>query len=198
VAGSKEAGLDGVPADLLELKGIVEALRSYLRLPLDLKVENGEPFLIPGAQLVILDGEGVSVGTLGRIQPHILESFDIDWPVAVAEIRLSGMSLEPQHLEYQDFARFPAVKRDLSLLVPENVGYAALEEVVAEAGGPLLDTVELFDIYRGKGLPEGAGAFGIRLKFRSAKGNLKGKTVDRAIQTILEALSSCLGIEQRS
>jgi phenylalanyl-tRNA synthetase beta chain len=58
--------------------------------------------------------------------------------------------------------------------------------------------VELFDIYRGKGLPEGRGAYGIRLKFRSAKGNLKGKTVDLAIGAALEALAARLGIEPRT
>ena len=67
-----------------------------------------------------------------------------------------------------------------------------------QAGGPLLRSVELFDIYRGKGLPEGRGAFGIRLKFSSAKGNLKGKTVDLAIAAVLEALAKELGIAPRT
>jgi phenylalanyl-tRNA synthetase beta chain len=118
--------------------------------------------------------------------------------VAVAEIRLSDLDLAPEPLAYQEFARFPAVKRDLSLLVPESVSYGQLREVVLDSGGQLLESVELFDLYRGKGLAEGVGAYGIRLKFRSAKGNLKGKTVDRAIQVILEALSDRLQIEQRS
>jgi phenylalanyl-tRNA synthetase beta chain len=197
VAAHKAQGLDGVPADLLELKGVVETLSTYLRLPLELSVHDREVFLQPGSQLDIADSHGNVVGQLGRVASQVLDKFDIDSPVAVAEIRLSGMDLTPRPLTYADFARFPAVKRDLSLLVPKSVGFAELERVVKEAGGPLLDTVELFDIYRGKGISEGAGAYGIRLKFRSAKGNLKGKTVDWAIKTILEALSDRLGIEQR-
>ncbi len=152
----------------------------------------------PGAQWRIADAAGGRWwASWAGWRPRWLDRFDIDAPVAVAEIRLSGMDLTPRPLTYADFARFPAVKRDLSLLVPKSVGYAELEGVVKEAGGPLLDTVELFDIYRGKGISEGAGAYGIRLKFRSAKGSLKGKTVDWAIKTILEALSDRLGIEQR-
>jgi phenylalanyl-tRNA synthetase beta subunit len=68
---------------------------------------------------------------------------------------------------------------------------------VGECAGPHLAALELFDIYRGKGLPEGCGAFGIRLKFRSEKGNLKGKTVDRAISDILEGLEQQLDIRPR-
>lgn len=197
VAGNKVKGLDGVPADLLEVKGVIEALSSYLRMPLSLSVEDVEDFLQAGSQLKITDAEDRCVGSMGRVDAKVLGAFEIEVPVAVAEIRLSGMNLEPQTLSYQDFVRFPAVKRDLSLLVPSGISFAAIKEVVEESGGPLLAETQLFDIYRGKGLPEGSGAYGIRLKFRSSKGNLKGKTVDRAIQIILEALSSRLKIEQR-
>jgi phenylalanyl-tRNA synthetase beta chain len=198
IAGNKARGLDEVPADLLELKGVVEALSAYLRIPFLLEVGEVEPFLQDGAQFKILDRTGQVVGSAGRVQAQVLDRFDIEVPVAVAEIRLSGLDLMQEPLVYQDIVRYPAVKRDLSLLVPSQVAYGQIREVVAESGGALLESVELFDIYRGKGLPQGAGAYGIRLKFRSAKGNLKGKTVDRAIQTILEALSDRLKIEQRS
>jgi phenylalanyl-tRNA synthetase beta chain len=115
----------------------------------------------------------------------------------VAEINLDVLDLAPTTMKYEPFARFPAVKRDLSLLVPEGVAWAAIEAVIADTAGPLLDNLDLFDIYRGKGVPEGAGAFGIRLKFRSEKGNLKGKTVDRAISAILVGLDERLGIKTR-
>jgi phenylalanyl-tRNA synthetase beta chain len=197
VAGSKARGLDGVPADLLEIKGVVEALSTYLRIPLTLEVVDCEVFLTPDTQFRILDGEGKLVGNAGQISSKVLEAFDVDLPVTVAEIDLTELDLTPQALTYQDFSRYPAVKRDLSLLVPQGVTYGEIRAVVVESGGALLETVDLFDIYRGKGLPEGAGAYGIRLKFRSAKGNLKGKTVDGAIKVILEALSSRLKIEQR-
>jgi phenylalanyl-tRNA synthetase beta chain len=198
VAGSSAKGLDGVPADLLECKGVVESLSTYLRIPLTLEVGDVEPFLEPGVQMRILAADGQLVGSLGRIRPQVAAGWDVDLPVSVVEIRLSALDLEAEPVQYQDFGRFPAVKRDLSLLVPAGVAYGQMEDVVRETGGPLLASVELFDIYRGKGLPEGVGAFGIRLKFRSAKGNLKGKTVDLAIEKVLKALSDRLNIEQRS
>ncbi len=197
VAGSSELGMGGVPADLLEVKGTVEALAQFLRLPLSLEVADVEPWLQSGAQWKILDGEGQSVGTAGRVDPAVAEAFEVELPVAVVEICLSRLSLVPQPMKYEAFARFPAAKRDLSLLVPEAVAYGSIKELAGTAGGPLLDTVDLFDIYRGKGVPEGFGAYGIRLKFRSAKGSLKGKAVDKAIEGLLKALKEDLGIEPR-
>lgn len=197
VAGGRARGLDGVPADLLEIKGVIEALSACLRISLVVEPGDVEPFLQAGAQLRILDRSGRLVGSAGRVAPEVLAAFDIELPVAVAEIRLSDLDVTPEPLAYQEIVRFPAVKRDLSLLVPRGISFGQIREVVVGSGGPLLESVELFDIYRGKGLPEGAGAYGIRLKFRSAKGNLKGKTVDGAIQAILAALSDRLKIEQR-
>lgn len=198
IAGWRESGLGGVPCDLLELKGCLEALAGHLRIDLKLEPQAAEPWFAPGAQWAILDGAGRRVGAAGRVSDPVREAHDLDQPLAAAELNLDLLSLTPQPIRCEPFARFPAVRRDLSLLVPAGVTFGAIAEVVRQAGGPLLSGVELFDIYRGKGLPEGRGAYGIRLKFSSAKGNLKGKTVDLAIAAVLEALAKELGIAPRT
>jgi phenylalanyl-tRNA synthetase beta chain len=198
VAGWRAKGLDGMPADLLQIKGTLEALSVHLRVPLGLEEADGEAWLQPGAQWSITDRSGQVVGYAGWVDPTVLERFDLDLPVAVAEINLSKADLSPEPMEYQPFMRFPAVRRDLSLLVPEGTSWGAIKDMVIESGGPLLEQVELFDIYRGKGVVKGMGAFGIRLKFRSQKGSLKGKTVDSAIGKVIEDLSGRLHIEPRS
>lgn len=197
VAGSRRKGLDGVPADLLEVKGVLEALSTTLRVPLTAEPGTCENHLQEGTQWRILDGAGRLVGSAGRVAPDVLEAFDLDLPVAVAEIRFDALEAAPEAVAYQPFARYPAVKRDLSLLVPAGVAWEAIRTVVRDTAGPHLADLELFEIYRGKGVSEGFGAFGIRLKFRSEKGNLKGKTVDRAISGILEGLDQRLGIRTR-
>jgi phenylalanyl-tRNA synthetase beta chain len=197
VAGDKAAGLGDVPADLLELKGTLEALSAFLRLPLNLLVGDSEPWLQEGAGWQIVDGSGQVVGSAGRVLPAVSEAFEVELPVAVAEIELDALSLQPEPMKFEPFTRFPAVKRDLSLLVPASMTYGDVRQAVVGAGGPLLESVDLFDIYRGKGVSEGFGAYGIRLKFRSAKGSLKGKVVDVAIEGILRGLRDSLGIEAR-
>ena len=198
VAGWRQTGLDGMPADLLEIKGSLEALGAHLRLSFELEAADSELWLQAGSQWRIKDHGGRVVGSAGRVDPVVLERFDIDLPVAVAEINLSAVEMTSERMEFQSFTRFPAIRRDLSLLVPAGTAWGAIRDTVVDCGGPLLEQVELFDIYRGKGVSEGKGAFGIRLKFRSQKGNLKGKTVDSAIGKILEGLSGRLQIEPRS
>ncbi len=197
VAGWRQSGLDGMPADLLEIKGSLGSLSAHLRLSLELEAADSENWLQAGSQWLIKDRTGKVVGSAGRVDPGVLNRFDIELPVAVAEINLSAADLAPERMEFQPFTRFPAVRRDLSLLVPAGIAWSSIRETVIECAGPLLEQVELFDIYRGKGVSEGKGAFGIRLKFRSQKGNLKGKTVDKAIVKVLEGLSGRLKIEPR-
>lgn len=198
VAGWRQSGLDGIPSDLLEIKGSLESLGTHLRLSLELEAADSEIWLQAGSQWLIKDRNGKVVGSAGRVDPGVLDRFDIELPVAVAEINLSAADLTPEPMKFQPFTRFPAVRRDLSLLVPAETNWSSIRETVINSAGPLLEQVELFDIYRGKGVSEGKGAFGIRLKFRSQKGNLKGKTVDKAIVKILEGLSGRLNIEPRS
>ncbi len=194
--GSREVGMGGVPADLLEIKGTVEALATFLRVPLAVEPVGTERWLQDGAQWRIVADDQV-VGTAGRVVADIAGNFEVEVPVAVAEINLDRLALRPLPLKYEGFARYPAIKRDLSLLVPGAVRYGTIRDKVQEVGGPLLRRVDLFDIYRGQGVPEGFGAYGIRLKFSSAKGSLKGKAVDKAIEGIIRGLKEGLGIEQR-
>ena len=198
VVGLESRGLDGVPDDLLELKGTLSSLSETLRIQISPEPGNSEPWLAAGNQWRILDSEGRQVGSAGRVSSPVLDRFDLEVPVAVAEINLDEADLAPRSVKFQPFSRFPGVKRDLSLLVPRGLTYREIEKVVIESGGTLLVGVELFDVYRGKGIPEGFGAYGIRLKFRSDKGNLKGKAVDKAISSILKDLAGRLKIEPRS
>ncbi len=198
IAGWRESGLGGVPCDLLELKGTLEALAGHLRISLSLVPEDVEPWFAAGTQWAILDGRGERVGSAGHVSATVRGAHDLDQPLAAAEINLDLLGLDPEALRCAPFARFPAVKRDLSLLVPAGVTYGAIAGVVRDSAGALLAGVELFDIYCGKGLPAGRAAYGIRLKFQSAKGNLKGKTVDVAVAAVLEALAGRMGIEPRT
>ena len=197
IAGWRDLGLGGLPCDLLEVRGAVEGLATHLRVDLSLEPGTDEPWLDAGAAWRIRDAQGRDVGAAGRVAGAALEAFDVDGPVALAEIRLDALDLRPRPVRFEAFARFPAVKRDLSLLVPSGVPYGGIEGTVRESAGELLESAELFDIYRGKGLPEGRAAMGIRLKFRSAKGSLKGEAVDSAIGGILAALRDRWDIEPR-
>lgn len=198
VGGLTTKGLGGVPSDLLELKGVLDELCRLLRVELNAVPADVEPYLVPGMQWEIRDDRDERVGYLGRLGSDSAEALDLDQPLAVLELDLGRANLTPRGVSYAGFSRFPEVKRDLSLMVPKGVTYAQLGACMSEAAGELLESLELFDVYAGKGIPEGQAAYGIRLKFRSAKGSLKGATVDRSMERIVAALAETLGVQPRT
>ncbi len=198
IAGVTDRGLGGVPADLLELGGLVDEMAKLLRSELHCVPGGIEPYLVAGLQWEIRDRRDRRVGIVGRLGHAPAEAYDLDEPLGLLELDLGRADLTPAPVTYSAFSRFPAVKRDLSLLVPHEVTYEAVSGCVRESGGKLLESLALFDHYTGKGVPEGVAAHGIRLKFRSARGSLEGGTVDRAIEQILAALSEKLGVRPRT
>lgn len=197
VIGREDTVYGDAPAGVMEIKGAVAAVSEQLRVSLTEEPGGDEPYLQNGLRWRLLDADGAPVGLAGAVSRRVLRAFEIDVPVAVAEFDLHGLDLNPAPVRYEPFSRFPAVKRDLSLVTPAGVGYARVREVVQGAGGPLLDSVELFDLFRGGKLAAGSAALGIRLKFQSAKSSLKGKAVDKAIDAIVDALRTDLDVHLR-
>ena len=187
-----------LPLGAMELKGLFDILVDRTRLDLRLEPGGEESFFAGGLQWRVLAGNDEPVGRLGSVGPAVLRGFDIEVPIAILEIDLARLNLDMPPVRYEAFARYPAVKRDLSLVVPDSVSYEAVMTRIREAGGPLLATCELFDHFRGGSLDAGCSALGIRLKFQSAKGNLKGKAVDHAIVSITSSLEGELGVTLRS
>jgi len=197
-AGEFAPGLGGLDGDLLEIRGLLDQVAQLLRVPLLVEPGGTEPYLEAGRQWTIRRADGRAVGGAGRLSAAVAARLDLDHPAALAEIDLGRLDLQSAPVHYRGFVRYPAVKRDLSLLVPRNVTYAQLADAVRTAAGPLLEGLELFDIYSDSRVEDGVTAYGIRLKFRSADGNLEGKLVDATLETIVGALSAQLAVRLRS
>jgi len=198
VAGRDGEAYGHLPAGLMEIKGLVTSLAELFALPLVLEPGGAEPCCPRNLQWEIRDRQGRCVGTAGDLARATLEAFGLAVPVAYCEIELTRLDTQRIVPTFAPFSRFPAVKRDLSLVVPEGVPYAAVERVIGASGGPLLAESALFDVFRGGTLVAGSMAIGIRLKFISAKGNLKSKAVDKAVADIVAALGGELGVTLRT
>ncbi len=197
VIGRTDTVYGDVPAGLMEIKGLLAELGAQMRVGLRLEHADAESHLQSGQQWTVAGADGRAAGAAGAVSRRCLRAFDLEVPVALAEVDLSLLDLEPAPMTYAAFSRFPAVKRDLSLVTPAGVGFDRVREVVVREGGPLLDSVALFDLFKGGKLETGSAALGIRLKFQSAKSNLKGKAVDKAISAITGALEKELGVVLR-
>ena len=140
---------------------------------------------------------GAMVGWGGRIEPSALDAPPWADPVFGLELRLPDEPGAPVAPRYRTIPPFPAVERDLALVVPDAVLAADVEAAIRAQGGSLLQGVGLFDLYRGKGVPEGHRSLAYRLRFLSAERTLTDEEVDRALSAIVRHLKEAMGVERR-
>ena len=132
----------------------------------------------------------------------LLKSETVDAPAWAGEIWGLEVTLpsDPQPsapVRFQPLPQFPAVERDLALLVPDRVSAYDVGALIRMRGGALLEDVELFDLYRGAGVAQGTRSLAYRLRFRSPERTLKDKQVDKAVDGILARLKEELSVEHR-
>jgi phenylalanyl-tRNA synthetase beta chain len=197
IAGIEEDAHYSLPMVLVALRGIAEQLSVNLGYKLNFSPGGNEPHFQAGLQYNLNNEAGELIGHLGLVSRSVLSKYSIENPVAIVELELDKFGLGVPVVEFVNYSRYPAAKRDLSLLVPESVCYQSVIDKVKDSAGPLLADVEMFDIYKGKNIPSGSVSLGISLKFQSYKSSLKSKAVDFAINKVTEQLSESLGVTVR-
>jgi len=180
---------DGVPwlveaPEFFDLKGILEIITDELGLELSLNNSSHE-FLHPGRQAeVVINGE--KVGCIGELHPRLEEKFRFPSRVGVLEIDLMPLfreaSLAPN---YRGVPRYPAISRDIALIVKEEVSAGGVFTLIEENGGPFLEDLILFDIYRGKQIPGDCKSLAFRLVFRNPERTLTDKEIEDIMDQII-------------
>lgn len=184
--------------DFYTMKGVVEEFFDKVGLHgkeiYDPKA--GKPFLHPGRQAnVIYDGK--VVGYLGEIHPLVADNYSIKERVYVAVIDMPEIvSLASFDRKYQGIARFPAVSRDISMVMPKSILVGEVEKVFDTKGGQYLESYELFDIYEGTQIKAGFKSVAYSLTFRAKDKTLEEADYAPAMNKILKALEE-MGIELR-
>jgi phenylalanyl-tRNA synthetase beta chain len=188
----------GEPYALWDLRGLLEdAARAAWP---DGQVTPGAPQgrgVAPSEGFTVTAG-GAMVGWGGRIESAQLDAPPWADPVFGLELRLPDDPGAPVAPRYRAIPPFPAVERDLALVVADRVPAADVEAAIRAQGGPLLQGVGLFDLYRGKGVPDGHRSLAYRLRFVSADRTLTDEEVDRSVQRVVEHLARVLGVERRA
>ena len=183
-------------------KGIVEELLEQLRVPkVRFRVAEGEgyDFLQPGRAAEVLSG-GTVLGWVGEIHPEAREAMDIDQIVVAFELDLDKLIKGAHNQEnYHEFSPFPAVQHDLAIVVPDEVTCEDLLQRITSAGGKLLESVRLFDVYRDP-IRVGVGkkSMAFSLTYRSDDHTLTSDEVEHAHGKIVTKLCKATGGEVRS
>jgi len=182
--------------DYFDLKGEVEHLLAFNAVEGSVRFESVKlPWLHPGqAARLLIDGE--RAGWLGQLHPALTDELELDQVVFVAEF--DGGSITARRLpEHHDSGRFPAVRRDIAIVVSDDYPAAHLVEVVRESAGGLLENCVIFDQYRGEGIETGYRSLAIGLILRDVSRTLKDREVDALVKTVLADLESRFGARLR-
>ena len=184
--------------DFFSMKGVVEEFFDKIGLH---KKETYDPnagktFLHPGRQANIIY-DGTVVGYLGEVHPDVADIYGIgerayiaviDMPVIVARATFDR--------KYEGIAKFPAVNRDLSMVVPKNIMVGQIEEVIEKNGGAHLESYSLFDLYEGAQIKPGFKSVAYSITFRAKDRTLEESDISKAMDKILAGLEA-MGIELR-
>ena len=185
--------------DFFTMKGVVEEFfdKAGMHGRISYDPEAGKAFLHPGRQAAILY-EGDMVGYLGEVHPDVLDNYKIGEKAYVAVLDMPAVTPHTSFdRKYTGIAKYPAVSRDLSMVVPKNILVGQIEEMIVQRGGKILESYNLFDIYEGSQILEGYKSVAYSITFRAKDHTLEEKEINGAMNKILNGLKS-MGIELRA
>ena len=185
--------------DFFDMKGVVEEFFESIgmrgKAAYDPKA--GRNYLHPGRQANI-EYESTLVGYLGEVHPEVCDNYDLKTRAYVAVLDIPAvLPFATFDRKYEGIAKYPAVLRDISMVVPKTVMAGQIEAVIAQRGGKILEDYQLFDIYEGNQIKEGFKSMAYSITFRAKDRTLEEADVSSAMKKILNGLEG-MGIELRS
>ena len=191
-------GTYGEHENFFTLKGEVDTLLEQLNVhPATYVADTKNPSYHPGrcADIMI---DGKKLGVIGQIHPLVAEGYGISGEVYVAELDFTGLqsALAPERV-FHSLPKFPTVSRDLALVCDEAMTVGMLEACIKKAGGKLLRSIQLFDIYRGPGIAPGKKSIAFSLELRADDRTLTDEDTTGVMNAVLEKLKNDLGVSLR-
>lgn len=185
--------------DFFTMKGVVEEFLGSIgmkkKISYDPKAE--KTFLHPGRQALV-QYENKVIGYLGEVHPEVTDNYNMDTKVYVAVLDMPEiLPFASFDRKYEGIAKYPAVSRDISMVVPKNVLVGDIEKVIEQRGGKILEEYQLFDIYEGSQIKSGYKSVAYSITFRAKDRTLEEGDVSGTMKKILNGLEG-LGIELRA
>ncbi len=185
--------------DFFTMKGVVEEFfeKAGMTKRVHYDPAGEHPYLHPGRKADIVY-EGTKVGYLGELHPDVADHYRLGERTYVAVIDMpSIMEYTSFDRKYTGIARFPAVTRDLSMVVPKDIMVGQIEDVLLQRGGKILESLQLFDVYEGAQVLAGYKSVAYSVTFRAKDHTLDDKEITMVMNKILNGLKG-LGIELRA
>ncbi|HOJ92285.1 MAG TPA: phenylalanine--tRNA ligase subunit beta [Dictyoglomaceae bacterium] len=175
-------------ADFFDLKGIIEVLLEKIWGTNSNLIKSTYPFFHPSKQADIIINDD-KIGILGEVNPWITQNLDLRERVYFAELNLEKLSFMKEKPKYKPLPSFPGIRRDLALLIPEDMPTIEIEKTIKSSAGELLNSINLFDLYQGEKIEKGYKSVAFSLFFLAEDYTLTDGEVDSIIERILISLS---------
>ena len=188
--------------DFFALKGVICSMLERLGYE-DLIFEpaSDQPSYHPGrcAKITASEADGGEVlGYMGQLNPDVIKNYDFDRKVCASELDLVSIIEKANlHRQYEALDKYPAVMRDVALLATEDVTVGSVEAIIKNNGGKILESVKLFDVYRGKQIPEGHKSLAFNLTYRADDRTLTDEEVTKVHDAILQSIKENTGATLR-
>ena len=190
---SKQWGSAERAVDFYDAKGDVEALIAATGRTGQVRFRPAQhPALHPGQSAEILDENGQQIGLLGALHPGIQAKLGLDRPAYLFELRLDRLG-RARIPVFRELSRYPAIRRDLALVVSDQTPAQAIMDNISHNLGHLLVNLELFDEYRGEGIDSGRKSLALGLTLQDSSRTLKEEEIEALMAKVIAALDSDLG-----
>ena len=186
-------------SSVYELKAYVENILARLGVDRKKVIFGNLSNDIYSSGISITTGSGRELGTFGIVSRKICKSMDIDFDVYFAELSWTLLMKETKKskVTFSEISKFPAVKRDLALLLDKSVQFAEIEKIARDSERKLLKDISLFDVYEGKNLPAGKKSYAVSFFLQDETKTLNDKQIDAIMQKIRKNLEDKLGASLR-
>ncbi|MBE6605812.1 MAG: phenylalanine--tRNA ligase subunit beta [Ruminococcaceae bacterium] len=181
-----------------DLKGVVDILLEKAGVAAEYIANTNNPTYHPGRCADLVAADGRVIGTLGEIHPKVLENFGISAPAYVADISFDTLfELSNTERSFKALPKYPAAVRDLAFVCDDALEVGAIEKVIKMADRKTIESVELFDVYKGHQLGDDKKSVAFKVSMRSADHTLTVEEADKILKKILTLLERELGITLR-
>ncbi|MBQ2662685.1 MAG: phenylalanine--tRNA ligase subunit beta [Clostridia bacterium] len=190
-------GMYGNKVDFYDIKGICESLFADLNVnKVKYEAVTDNPTFHPGRCAKITAG-GKTLGIIGEIHPAVTRKFGIEMPVYIGELDFESVFLNINtNIKFTELPKFPAVTRDIAVLVDKTTPVADIEEIIVRASKNL-ESVKLFDVYEGDKIPEDKKSVAYNIVYRAADRSLTGEEVQKSFDKAVRSLEHQLGAQLR-
>ena len=184
--------------DFYNLKGIIENLVDAFNIPnCEYVSESNNTTFHPGRCANII-ADGKIIGTFGEVHPLVSKNFGMSQRVYAAELDFNTLfELRVDEKKYTKLPKYPAVTRDMAMLVDDEVTVGSIEKIISQCSGKILESIKLFDVYKGSQIPEGKKSVAYSVSYRAADRTLVDDEINAVFTKTVKRLESELKAQLR-